>query len=102
MLRTYIALKGETIKSVLITGDFLEGSNRISRIEARLKWMLLDREEIETAIRAEMQLEDSELTAEDITDAVWMAAQRGLAANRYTYKGSCYYPKKENTISITN
>ena len=95
LLRTYIALKGETIKSVLITGDFMEGSIVISRIEARLKWMLLDKEQIGNAIRTEMQSEDIELTPDDIIDAVWMAAQRGLAAARYTYKGSCYYPKEE-------
>lgn len=103
LLRTYIALKGETIKSVLITGDFLDGSTQIARIESKLKWSLVDKESIHKIVLAELQSSEShDLSPEDITEAIWMAAQRELAATRYTYKGSCYYPKENNPIEIVN
>ncbi|MBK6622610.1 MAG: hypothetical protein IPG32_17705 [Saprospirales bacterium] len=50
LLRTYIGLKGETIKSVLITGDFLEDAGLLSQIEAQLKWSPLEKERIAQAV----------------------------------------------------
>ncbi|RLD17519.1 MAG: hypothetical protein DRI69_12100 [Bacteroidetes bacterium] len=46
LLRIYIGLKGEVIKSVLITGDFIEHEQLFKQIEAELKWSPLDKEKI--------------------------------------------------------
>lgn len=101
LLRTYIGLKGEIIKSVLITGDFFEQSELLSQIESELKWAPLDKEIIGKAVAK--VLSDSVASTSDkllspavVTEAIWLAAQRAMAAERYTYKGSCYYPKIEH------
>ncbi|HEY5691504.1 MAG TPA: biotin/lipoate A/B protein ligase family protein [Cyclobacteriaceae bacterium] len=94
MLRTYIALKGENIKSVLITGDFMEMPIAFSKIESRLKWSPLDFRKIENVVIEELAQQGGyAIKAKELTGAIWLAAQRAFAANKYTYKGSCYYPK---------
>jgi lipoate-protein ligase A len=100
LLRTYIGLKGETIKSVLITGDFFEQAGIFSRIESELKWSSMDKENIRTIVNKVFKWQEMKnlkygLTPEVIVESIWLAAQRAMAAERYTYKGSCYYPKKE-------
>jgi len=100
LLRTYIGLKGETIKSVLITGDFFEQANIFSRIESELKWSSMDKENIRKIVKKVFQWQEFDslkygLTVEMIVESIWLAAQRAMAAERYTYQGSCYYPKKE-------
>lgn len=93
LLRTYVALKGESIKSVLVTGDFLEDNGRFSEIEARLKWSPLDREKIGKSLETIIPSGSSGVSAEAVTDAIWLAAQRAIAAKKLTYKGACYFPK---------
>lgn len=99
LLRTYIGLKGETIKSVLITGDFMDMPFVFSQIESQLKWSPLDKEKIAGIVQktfsdsAEAETAVS-ITSEEVTEAIWLAAQRAFAAKKYTYKGSCYYPKE--------
>ena len=95
LLRTYIGLKGENIKSVLITGDFMDGKELLADIESRLKWSALDRDQIhrvvERAIEKESMIEKDliqGLSVADIVDAIW-----ALAGKRYTYNGTCYYPE---------
>ena len=100
LLRTYIGLKGETIKSVLITGDFFEQADIFGRIESELKWSSMDEENIRTVVNKVFQSQEFDhikygLTTEVIVQSIWLAAQRAMAAERYTYKGSCYYPKVE-------
>ena len=100
LLRAYIGLKGETIKSVLITGDFFEQDDVLGKIELDLKWGPLDKEKIQRVVEKYLSSEPSGnspvgLSASDVTDVIWLASQRAFAANRYTYKGSCYYPKEE-------
>jgi lipoate---protein ligase len=103
LLRTYIGLKGDNIKSVLITGDFMDRPEVFTEIESRLKWSVLDKNKIEEIVKQSMQTHTaSEVKAEEITDAIWLAAQRAHAAHRYTYKGSCYYPEKDLRFSIAD
>ena len=106
LLRTYIGLKGDTIKSVMITGDFFDQAEMFSLLEARLKWKRLDKEVIEKEIDEVMSAfsQDSIINVEksQIYDAIWMAAQRAHAAAKYTYKGTCYYPKEEQKIENVN
>jgi lipoate---protein ligase len=105
LLRTYIGLKGETIKSVLITGDFFEQAGIFSQIESDLKWSSMAIDNIRRVVERALQLPEFQasnygLTPEVITQSIWLAAQRAMAAERYTYKGSCYYPKEVKEKAI--
>jgi len=100
LLRTYIGLKGNTIKSVMITGDYFDQNNLMQKIETDLKWSALDRDKISKSIAMNFKKDGKAALAlgievEELTDAIWLAAQRASAAHRYTYRGSCYYPKEE-------
>ena len=96
LLRTYIGLKGEIIKSVLITGDFFETASVFSRIEAGLKWSPLDRQHIRQVVENAFHQGDihlvSPISTDDVVDAIWSAAQSARVEHRFTYRGSCYYP----------
>ena len=97
LLRTYVALKGETIKSVLITGDFTEHENLFKYIEAQLKWSPLDKENImQTVQKAFFKFNGKHfgLTAKEVFDSIWRAALGAMKEVKYTYEGSCYYPEK--------
>lgn len=102
LLRTYIGLKGITIKSVLITGDFFEGEDVFKRIESQLKWSPLDRKHIEMVIDSILEESGREalpFSSSDLLDAIWLAARRAGKENRFTYQGSCYYPEKKKGLS---
>lgn len=98
LLRTYIGLKGDTIKSILITGDFLEMPEAFARIESQLKWSALDKSKIEQVVSQILNLNSTSIKPEELTEAIWLAAQRAHAAHRYTYTGSCYYPKEKEEV----
>ena len=105
LLRTYIGLKGEIIKSVLITGDFFDQAELLSEIESELKWSSMDQENISRVVNKVFAAKPSEATKFGlvpavVTQCIWLAAQRAMAAERYTYNGSCYYPKKEKEQAI--
>jgi len=91
-------LKGEVIKSVLITGDFFQPSETLTRIEAGLKWSALDKNSISKIIADSFAGDRSSngLSAEDVVESVWKAAQNARAKNRFTNAGSCYYPNDKN------
>jgi lipoate:protein ligase-like protein len=92
VLRTYVGLMGNTIKSVLITGDFFE-CGVFREIETRLKWSPMDREAIK-AIATEVLPEGSDFGVQPrhLVRAVWQAGQRAQREDGFTYDGSCYYP----------
>lgn len=55
LLRVYVSLAGpETIKSVLVTGDFFADAAGLARLEARLKWASADPASIRGAVLAEV------------------------------------------------
>ncbi len=95
LLRIHLGLKGDIIKNALITGDFLDASETLNRIEARLKWTPLEKQSISRIVRETISqngaLQDG-ITPEDITESVWKAGLNARAKNRITNRGSCYYP----------
>ena len=96
LLRTYIGLKGKTIKSVLITGDYLEHEELLRQIEAALKWSPLEADRIRGTIQdvyRKYTQENILLPQEDIAHAILLAARKAKTALDYHYNGSCYYPK---------
>jgi lipoate---protein ligase len=54
LIRVYVTLAGDMVKSVLITGDFFSGDRLVNDIEAALKWGRTDRESTLRAIRVAM------------------------------------------------
>ncbi|TNE55299.1 MAG: lipoate--protein ligase family protein [Bacteroidetes bacterium] len=96
LLRTYVALKGETIKSVLITGDFTEQEKLFKHIEAQLKWSRLDKEQIKQTITrafATIPPDTPGLSETEVFESVWRAVMGAMKEVQYTYEGSCYYPQ---------
>ncbi len=96
LLRTYIGLKGETIKSVLITGDFIGQVDLFRTIEARLKWAPLDAEFIHQTIDTaytDYKGDEIAISQEDLAHAILLAARKAKTVLDYHYDGSCYYPK---------
>lgn len=103
LLRAYVALKGETIKSALITGDFLNLEALFHQIEAQLKWSPLDQEHIGRVIDrvfAEQAPEDAGVSPEEVRQVIWRAALGAMKEVQYTYRGSCYYPKTSAAITL--
>jgi lipoate---protein ligase len=148
LLRIYIGLKGEVIKSVLITGDFIEHELVFKQIEAELKWSPMDKECILNTVskvlgRLSSDTQDrngtqdrndthngvyitnslplwrgkarraqgeenqppanqNPVSAEALANAIFLAAQKAYNTNQHTYKGTCYYPKREKTATVNN
>lgn len=50
LITVYVALAGEVIKSVLITGDFFSSSATINNLEAKLKWNTANKAEVERIV----------------------------------------------------
>lgn len=95
LLRAYVALKGETIKSALITGDFMDLEPLFQHIEAQLKWSPLDQQNIAKVVEnafETMRPLDPGLSPLDVQQALWRAALGAMKEAQYTYNGSCYYP----------
>ena len=87
------------------TGDFFDQAELLSKIESDLKWSSMDQENISRVVNNVFAANPSEATKFGlvpavVTQCIWLAAQRAMAAERYTYNGSCYYPKKEKEQSI--
>lgn len=99
LLRIYMGLLGDTIKSVLITGDFLEYADLFNHIESRLKWHPLDKNRIGAIVTEAFSRHGAaaaSLEAADVAEAIWEAALRAKTENHFTYRGSCYYPSLPN------
>ena len=101
LVRLYVALQGDTIKSALFTGDFNDIPEPIVRFESELKWARLDHEDIE-AVAERAFAKGTGLGVEPgvLVDAILGAGER--AANREfaaapTREGSCYFPDSEAT-----
>ena len=96
-LRIYVGVHGETIKSLLVTGDFNSLPEGVPRLESALRWSPAEPEKI--AAVCERELVDGELgvSAPAVADAIWQAASRALEREREAHpvraEGSCYFPE---------
>ena len=52
LLRVYVALSGETLKSVMVTGDFIATTRAVNSLEAKLKWTRAAPESIAEKVHA--------------------------------------------------
>ena len=96
LVRLYLALTGETIKSALFTGDFNELPPALVELESRLKWSSTDRATLSRI--ADESLSDGAglgVSSAEIVELISSAARRaravGLAAP--SRSGSCYFPE---------
>lgn len=97
LLRAYVALKGETIKSVLITGDFLNPGALFQHIESQLKWGALDQDHVRQVVRHAFEThcpDEAGITPDEVSQVIWRAALGAMKEVQYSYRGSCYYPDK--------
>lgn len=96
LLRFHVGVHGDTLKSLLITGDFNTMPASVARLEASLRWSPADPVRIRAACA--QALADGELgvPADEVARAVWKAACRALDRNRHPHPlrvaGSCYFP----------
>jgi lipoate-protein ligase A len=76
LLTVYVALAGEVIKSVLISGDFFSAEATISELEAKLKWRGADKGEIERVVMEQLSGARNiilNLAPEVLVELIWEA-----------------------------
>ena len=99
LIRAYVALKGDTLKSVLITGDFFQHGDLFNQIESALKWSPLDKAKISQVIEQSFEkagTQASGLLSSHITEVILRAGRKARTQTRAIhYEGSCYYPEIE-------
>ena len=98
LVRCYVALSGDTIKSALFTGDFNELPSPLVRIEEALRWKRLDRGElVSVAARAADGDTGLGVPTDVLIDAVLDAGTRAVEARGEQAAplrdGSCYFPE---------
>ncbi len=97
LVRLYVALQGDTIKSALFTGDFNEIPEPLKRFESALKWARLD-EPLVARLASETCPDGTGLGVEPavlisaVLEAGAKAERRETAAPMRD--GSCYFPEK--------
>lgn len=97
LVRLYLSMQGETIKSVLFTGDLNDLPAPLVRLEAALTWKRLEERTLAPLVQAALEsdpaadgIEPDALVAA-LVEAGTRATGRDLAApNRL---GSCYFPE---------
>lgn len=77
MLDVYLILAGNSIESILITGDFFSTSENINRIESALKWTSADKNNVEKILREVMDNECIyNIDAATLTEIITIAKDR--------------------------
>ena len=97
LVRIFVGVHGDAIKSVLVAGDYNAVPPAIPRLEAALRWCRADAASI--AAEAERALGDGALGVgrEALAVAVWEATARALelqGASHPLRDGSCYFPEE--------
>ncbi len=96
LVRIYVAVHGESIKSVLFAGDYNLVPAELPRLEAALKWCRAD--EATVVGETSRVFGDGGLGAKPgaIAAAVWEATARALELQQTSHPlrdGSCYFPE---------
>jgi len=94
-VRVYLALQGDTIKSVLVTGDVNTIPEQIKDFESRLKWARLSGESVARASDAAFPTGtgldvDPHVLVDAVLEAGSRATRREIVAPHRL--GSCYFP----------
>lgn len=99
LVRLYVALHGDTIKSALFTGDFNDIPEPVVAFENELKWARLERNDVE-AIAARVFAHGTGLDVDPavLVESVLGAGERAKGREPIAAPardGSCYFPEKE-------
>lgn len=97
VLRVYLALQGDVIKSALFTGDVNDLPPQLTDLEAALKWQRLDARSLDATLEAFYRVSPvPDLPAHSVAGALLEAGARATSqdARAEPYRqGSCYFPE---------
>jgi lipoate-protein ligase A len=97
-VRVYVGVHGDTIKSLLVAGDFNTLPAGVSRLEAALRWSPAEPAHITTVCERELGPSDLGVPAPAVAEAIWQATTRALDREREAHpvraEGSCYFPEQ--------
>ncbi|MDP2953591.1 MAG: lipoate protein ligase C-terminal domain-containing protein, partial [Chloroflexota bacterium] len=85
LIRVRVALAGEVIKSVLVSGDFFATTPVIAGLESRLKWSAAERGSIQRAIEEEFSSPERSifgLEPGELADSIMAAVEDARAKGR--------------------
>jgi lipoate-protein ligase A len=97
LLRIYVGVHGDVLKSVLVTGDFNILPAGVARLESDLKWCRADPERIAGLTIEALTEEDFGVSPAKIADTIWQAARGAQdlvgASHPQPRDGACYFPE---------
>jgi lipoate-protein ligase A len=97
LLRIHVGLHGDSIKSVLVAGDFNVLPESLAGLEAALKWTRLDRSAIHRVTTESIGARDLGVAPGLVAAAIWRAAMNAQRRERRgspdRTAGSCYFPE---------
>ncbi len=97
-VRVYVGVHGDTIKSLLVAGDFNTLPTGVSRLEAALRWSPAEPAQITAVCERELGPNDLGVPATQVAEAIWQATTRALEregeAHPVRAEGSCYFPEQ--------
>jgi lipoate-protein ligase A len=96
-VRVYVGVHGDTIKSLLVAGDFNTLPAGVSRLEAALRWSRAEPTQIAAVCERELVGGDLGVPTTVVAEAIWQATTRALDREREAHpvraEGSCYFPE---------
>lgn len=97
LVRLYVALNGDTIKSLLFTGDFNAVPAPLVAVEEALRWKRMDRPVVEAAVGRCLAGHPGIGRPESVVDAILEAGARlaGTPVGAPARDGSCYFPEQD-------
>lgn len=96
LMRVYLALDNDVIKSALFAGDFNVLPQELNEIEAALKWARLDPARVSGIVNRVCEGGEFAPHVDEITQAIVEAGSKAterVAAAPVRLEGSCYYPE---------
>ncbi len=101
LVRLYLAVTGETIKSALFTGDFNDLPAPLAEFESKLKWSPAEEGPLRRLAEETMPHGSGLGVGNDaVVDLVLDASRRAKATRRAApfRSGSCYFPAEEGSV----
>ncbi len=96
LVRIFVGVHGDSIKSVLVAGDYNVLPADIPRLEAALRWCRADAASILARTTQAVAGGALGVSADKLAAAVWDATARALALQQASHPlrdGSCYFPE---------
>ena len=100
LVRLYVALNGDTIKSLLFTGDFNAVPAPLVAVEEALRWKRMDRPVVDGAVRRCLSGHPEIGSPDTVVDAILEAGARLSAppVAAPVRDGSCYFPEQDTSL----